>query len=314
MRRSILFLLVVFVLCQNLYAAHISVPFLKGSVEIIDSTEASAMLGKDDGYPKLFSLFDIQSRLKDTTATKWKGYLSLAEKDTQNWTTEEQEAIKKAFGEIEIALKNESLHFNLPDKIYLIKSNTKEEFGAEGYTRGSSIILNPSSQPINTHLVAHELFHVFSRFNEKTRDELYHVFGFKKCNPIALTKALDNKNITNPDCPVVSHYITVNGQDMTLLLYSNDKYEGGNVFLTYAKIGFVMLSGDDTHKSIMLKGSKPVIKELEDVPEAFNQIGKNSQYLLHPEELCAEHFAAVITNQPVNQPEFVDKFKDVLKQ
>lgn len=288
-----------------------SIPFLNSSVEIIDSTEAAAVIGIDDGYPAGFSLFDIQSRLGN--AATYKDYLPFAMHQTQNWSATEQEALKDAFSKIATFLTAQSINLNLPAKIYLIKSTTKEEFGAEGYTRANKIVLNTSVEGISTGLVAHELFHVFSRHNPNKRDQLYRIFGFKKCNPIALKEAIENRNITNPDCPLVSHYLTIDNEDMTLLLYSNRNYTGGSVFEKYVSVGLLVLEGRGDDMKPKKAGGKAVIKEIKDTPALFNLIGTNTGYVLHPEEICADHFSMMITGKKVEQPELIEKFKSTLQ-
>ncbi|MBN9483370.1 MAG: hypothetical protein BGO70_12890 [Bacteroidetes bacterium 43-93] len=311
--RFLLILLLLLFTANRLLAAHIDIPFMGSIIVVTDSTEAAGVIGKDDGYPEKFTRFDIQSRLGDNAT--WKDYLPFAQKQVENWSLAEVSNIRKAFEEISKYCVDNKITWKLPSRIYLLKSNTKEEFEAEGYTRDSCIILNPSVLGITTGLAAHELFHVFSRYNPKKRDDLYYIFGFKKCNPIALAHAMRNRNITNPDCPVVSHYITVNGKDMTLVLYSKKDYETGKVFEEYVKVGLLMLTGDEEHKAAQLTPDGfAVVKEISDEPTILKQIGTNTPYMLHPEEICAEHFSLMITNAAVNQPEKIAEFKKQLQQ
>ncbi len=287
-----------------------SFPFLNSTVKIVDSAEGASVLSKDVNYPAKFSLFDVQARL-GTNATS-RDYIPTAMHHTQNWDITEEDQLRTAFANIESYVTEQGVKLDLPSTIYLVKSDTKQEFGAEGYTMGNAIVLNPAVEPVTTGVAAHELFHVFSRFNEKKRDDLYSVFGFKRCNPIELNTAIANRNITNPDCPVVSHYLSVDGEDMTLLLYANNDYTGGSVFQEYIKIGALVLQGDDAHKKAKMVNGKAVIKELQDVPDIFKQVGTNTDYMLHPEEICAEHFAMMIIGKTPRQPELLEKFKDKL--
>ncbi len=137
-------------------------------IELPDSTAAAAIAGTADTYSNALNKFDLTVRLGAGKTSK--DYLSEAQKNVRNWPADEQAALKKAFGQIETFLKNNNIKLNLPASIRMIKTTADEEFGAEGYTRSNNIMLNTAAQPIDEHLVAHELFHVFSRFNTATRE------------------------------------------------------------------------------------------------------------------------------------------------
>jgi hypothetical protein len=226
--------------------------------------------------------------------------------------------LKKSFMEVEAFLRMNNIKLNLPATIQLIKTAGKEEFGAEGYTRDNRIILcTGPQQQITTHLVAHELFHVYSRFNEKKRNEIYTIFGFKKCNRINTTAALNNRMITNPDCPFIEHYITLNIEgkpaDMVLQLYSKKDYNESYTFGDYINLGLLQVEGNAEQKRPVIKDGKGLLYEVDQVPDLFRHIGSNTSYILHPEEISAEHFALWVINQKVPQPEFFEKLKAVLK-
>ena len=73
-------------------------------------------------------------------------------------------------------LKSLKLNLKFPKKIQLIKSTMKEEGNASGYTRNNCIIINkPTSK-----LLAHELFHIFSRFNPSIRKHIYQSLDFQE--------------------------------------------------------------------------------------------------------------------------------------
>ena len=82
----------------------------------------------------------------------------------------------------------------------------------------------------------------------------------------------------------------------------------------YASVGLLMLTGDDAHKSPLLKDGEPLIMELETVPDLFAQVGQNTQYLIHIEEIAAEHFSALITGKKLPQMSYVESIKKVLSK
>jgi hypothetical protein len=304
---------------SNIYAgSSVQFPFAGSTVELLDSAGAAAENIKSDAYSKSLTPFDLQIRLGIVNGATEKDYLARAASQVRNWPEEEQLQLKKSFTEIETFLKANNIKLNLPAKIQLIKTAGKEEFEAEGYTRNNRIMLcTGARQQITTHLVAHELFHVYSRFNEKKRDDIYKIFGFEKCNRINTAVAMKNKVITNPDCPFIEHYTTldIDGKsvDMVLQLYSKKEYNESYNLGDYMNLGLLQVEGKAEQKRPVMKNGTGVIYDLEQVPDLFKHIGSNTTYILHPEEISAEHFAMWVINQKVPQPEFFEKLKTVLK-
>lgn len=311
--RQVLTALLVLCTVANGYSATYSFKFLDSIVELTDSSDAAPILGRNDSYTHVFSKFDLRSRLGDTTSPTEEDYLLYAAAQLRNWPAKEKEKLKQLFAEIETFIKTQNLDFKLPQTIHLIKTTGKEEFGSQGYTRGNNIMLNGKADDFNTALVAHELFHVFSRYNEPKRNMLYGAFGFRRCEHIDLATPLKNRNITNPDCPVVSHYITVDNEALAIILYSKRDYTGGDVFKEYLQIGLLVLDDKENRKIAKMKDGEPVIRQFSEVPDIARQIGTNTNYALHPEEILAENFAALVTGKKVNEPVYLEKIRTILK-
>jgi hypothetical protein len=313
--KKIAFAALGFLLAGNVQAAT-GFDFGSCKIELPDSAEAAAIVGTPDTYTNALQKFDLTVRIGAGATAK--DYLAAAQKAVRTWPQEEQAALKKSFGEIEAFLKSSGIKLNLPASIRMIKTTAGEEFGAEGYTRANNIMLNTAAEPVGVHLVAHELFHVFSRYNTATRDALYANINFKKCNPIAYSAALGGRTITNPDCPVLEHYVTLDKEgakkDMVLVLYSKNDLADKTPLGDFIQIGLLEVRGDDAHKAPLVVNGSGVINDLDKTPDLFNKVGTNTQYLLHPEEICAEHFAALVSGAKVPQPGYLEKMKAVLKQ
>jgi len=285
-------------------------------IELPDSADAAAIVGTPDTYSNALSNFDLTVRVA-AGATR-EDYLAAAQRSVRSWPQEEQEALKKAFGQIETFLKNNGIKLNLPASIRMIKTTAKEEFGAEGYTRSNNIMLNTKAEPVGVHIVAHELFHVFSRFNTTVRDALYANISFQKCNPIAYSASLGSRTITNPDCPVLEHYVTLDidgmQKDVVIVLYSAAEVKPGASLGDFLQIGLLEVSGSDKDKKPVMVDGKAVVHDISTVPDLFKKVGMNTMYMLHPEEICAEHFAAMVSETKVQQPEYLEQMKAVLKK
>ena len=300
----------------NIAAGKISFAFAGSTVELLDSAEAAGFNGKSDVYTKALTPFDLAIRLNKPDAVE-ADYLQKAAAAVHNWTSSEAADLEQAFKAVEAYTARQKLKLGLPRVIQVIKTDGSEEFEAEGYTRGSRIILKIGPEPPSAHLVAHELFHVVSRANPALRDRVYAVFGFKACNPISLDDATRGQTITNPDCPVVEHYIELpfaNRQvPFALVLYSKKPYKAGGNLGEYAAIGLIALKGDGRDKEPVVTDGTFIIHELGEVPELFKKVGTNTQYLLHPEEISAEHFAMLVMEESVREPKYLEGVKQALR-
>lgn len=287
---------------------------MNATIQVADSADAARFISQKEAYLENFSQFDYNGRFRDNKPHTVEDYLAMAAKQMRSWNDDDLVLIKEHFKAIEVFAKTNGLVFSLPDTIVFIKSTCKEEFGAGGYTRMNGIVINANEQ-VSLGLTAHELFHVITRKNTALRDKLYKNIGFKKTNVINTDVALMGLNITNPDCPVISHYVTLDGQDMTIVLHSKKPYIGGSVFEDdYVSVSLLVLKDVDGEKEPYMKDGTPILYPLDRKPELFSIVGTNTPYIIHPEEICAEHFAALITGKEVNQPEYLEAMKDDMRK
>lgn len=319
-----LILLTLSILSYGCVQAKVSatIPFGKTKILLTDSAETARILSKSDNYTAGFSTFDKQGRLQMTTALTEDDYLQNVARESRTWTTAEQKALANCFEKIESWCKLNKVVLNLPKTIVVAKTTGKEELGSQGYTRGNTIVLASSTE---VNLVAHELFHVYSRFNPKVRDELYRIIHFEKCNPIAYHAAFQNLILTNPDCPIVEHYAEVPASffgkagdkvPATLVLYSSENYSGGDVFGKYLKVGLLELEKVGKEMKPKMDGGRTSFVELgeKNMMDVINYLGANTGYLLHPEEISAEHFSMMIGGQKVGNPSAIQNMKEVLQR
>ena len=287
-------------------------------IELLDSTSAAEATSRSDAYSKALTPFDLQIRTGKPSNVSEKDYLKLAASNAMTWSDDDQKKLQNSFEEIAVFLEKSNIRLHLPKSIQLIKTAGGEEFGAEGYTRENRIMLCvKNGQEITTHVIAHELFHVFSRFNATTRDEIYAIFGFQKCNSINTAAAMENRVITNPDCPFIEHFIPLQvkdkEKDYVLQLYSTKPFQE-HFSLQDANVALLEVEGSNTDKHPVMKDGKGVLVPLTDLPQLFEKISQNTPYVLHPEEISAEHFSMWIIGQQVPQPDYFDKMKVVLSE
>ena len=286
---------------------------LVDKVEFASIEKAKELLRQEDAYTKSWSQFDIDSRMHKKNSRK--EYLfDYITKQVRDWTLDEKN--KK----IDKQVEKQGFKIDFPDEIYFIKSTLAEGSGAGGYTRANYVVLKDDilsqSDEFLEHLITHELFHILTRNNPEFREEMYGIIGFSLMNNVEYPNDLKAYRITNPDAPQIDSYISlkVDGKpkDCMMILYSKKDYTEGS-FFNYLNIGFLSLKGDAI-KSVEYKNDKPVIFTIEQVSGFFEQVGKNTPYIIHQEEILAENFAFAILNKTgLPNPELINELKKKLQ-
>lgn len=293
---------------------------LADKIKFATIEKANVLLTQEDDFTKSWSQFDIDSRMHKKNSSK-EELFDFITKQTREWKIEEKNKIVGIFESIDKQIEKQGIKINFPDEIYLVKTTANEEGGAEGYTRASYIILKEDFlSPPNAGLketIVHELFHILSRNNPEFRKEMYQIIGFNLMNDVSYPENLKAFRITNPDAPQVDSYINlkVGGQskDCTMVLYSNKEYSGGD-FFNYLNVGFLSLTGDSV-KTIEYQNGKAVIYSFQQVTGFFEQVGKNTQYIIHPEEILADNFAFAILNKSgLPDQDIVNEIKKKLQE
>lgn len=296
------------------------VSFLDSKIIFSTKGQSETLLGTADVYTRGFSQFDIQSKSGDLSATDANTYLAKAAKQALDWTSTEIDNLTESIKIAEKSIQALGLKLSLPSDIQIVKTTGEEESGA-AYTRSSFIVLNPSyvaggGTPL-TKLFLHELFHIYSRANPEKRDAIYATIGFKKMNTLTYPQVLAKRKISNPDAPFLEHYITLNfdseTKDALIILYAKDDYSTGS-FFEYLRKELLILEGKSPHKTAKLEKGKPLLYPFSSAKNLYRQIGTNTSYNIHPEEISAEHFTMLVMNKTVQDAHLLDAMKAILVQ
>lgn len=290
------------------------IKFLKSVITLVDSKESKRLVSKPDTYSKMLTSFDIQSKVKRLGELSYKDYLANAKLHIYNWKPYEKQYLKSIIDQVEKQIKKKKYQFDLPNEVLVIKSAMHEEGGANGFTRENYIVLNLNS--LSLHLFEHELFHIISRYNSDKISEAYSVLGFKPCNEVEIPSSIIDFKITNPDAPFNNFYIELEHKnkpiEALMFLYSKRPYSGGK-FFSYVNKGLMLLEGDDNSKQAILDGGRPIILDYYEVNGLYENIGKNTGYNIHQEEVTADHFSMAL-NDIKNLPDqhLVDNLNEIL--
>jgi hypothetical protein len=278
-----------------------------------------------DSFVERMSPFDRAARMKTDREVSENEYLAFAATAVLEWDDGERQQVQSALRQIEAALTR-----LVPDAgkaITIIKTTGDEEADA-AYTRGDAIILPRSMLSLPeqrlSRLLAHEFFHILSRRQPKLRVLLHEAIGFQHCGEVELPLALRARRITNPDAPVSDYCIQVGvaGTPMWAIpiLYARapkyDPARGGN-FLGYVSFALMMVerSGAGGNARPLLQADAPKLVGLAEVSNFFEQVGRNTQYIIHPEEILADNFALLVLGEwSVPSPDVLRKISDALAE
>ncbi len=281
---------------------------------------AKQLLSQNDAYTATASAFDRKVRMGVTKDPGVAKYLEFVAAQVKPWTPQDRASIQTAIAKLELPLKNLSIKLESP--VNLIHTTGREESGA-AYTRGNEIIFpkgelnaNPSSQ---TRLMAHELFHVISRQHPILRDQLYELIGFDKANPIELPERLAPLRITNPDAPVIEHVMRITlsperSVHVAPMLVAKSDYKANGPANLFAYLSFKLMQVKQTPEGWIAdqKDGAPIFHSANNA-DFRRQIGKNTNYIIHPEEILADNFALIMTNGKVVDSWLTEKMKTVIK-
>ena len=169
--------------------------------------------------------------------------------------------------------------------------------------------------------MCHEIFHCLTRNNPQFRKDMYSIINFTvQDKDFEVGSEVAEISFSNPD---VSHHdsyttLTVNGEekDCFLLLTTTQPFEeDGGSFVSFVPYAMpVLVPVDDTNTYYSLG------KEI-DPNEFWEVVGKNTGYIIDPEECMADNFSYAIIygkngieGQPYETPEIIDEIINYLNK
>jgi hypothetical protein len=291
-------------------------------VRFASPDEGKAILTADDDFTASLSRFDIQCRLQTDADVKLSDWKQFVAQHVRPWEASEIETITQSVQRLEKKLAN--FRIPLPTVIRLVRTTGDEESNA-AYTRAAAIILPAKILGYTTmqldRLLAHELFHLLSRHDGAIRNQLYRIIGFELCQPIELPPSLAPRRITNPDAPLIDCTISVtaaNGKTHVVapVLYANAKtYDVKRKATLFQSLLFRLLIVE--HRGgrwqAVLTNGEAVVLDPKKEPAFLDQIGKNTNYIIHPDEILADNFVRlVMDDKDVPTPRIIDEMRRVL--
>lgn len=272
--------------------------------------EGQRILAQRDDFVASLSAFDRQARLKTDQPVGEAQFLAFVGRNVEAWTPAEQALVEGVIREVQPALDALGLDGL---QIDVVKTTGLEE-GNAPYSRGSAIMIPVSKLPRGAgflrQVIPHEVFHVLSRRDPQLRKALYATIGFTPCGPVQLPLALRDRRITNPDAPVIDSCIALTAAGKLVraapVLYSSaDRYDvakGGEMF-AYLVFRFLVVEGE----------APGALLDPKEVKGFLEQVGNNTQYLIHPEEILADNFMhLVLGKKDLPTPAVAERLRETL--
>jgi hypothetical protein len=239
------------------------------------------------------------------------------------WTDEDRRLLQPQLAQLAPILP--SLRWQRSKPILLIKAAADFEDGLP-HTRANAIVLPQGSERVAsgmlTAILAHELFHVLSRDDARLKERLYAAIGFKACASIEIPQPISGLRVSNPDAPRHRHAIAVRyrGQPVEVMpfpSFASDGIDPRQGFKTQVRVAwlFVDREGDACKARAPAAGEAP---EPPDMDGLFEQVGRNTRYLWHPEEILADNFTLLLIGMlrgsplAVPSPEVLEKLRKIL--
>ena len=193
-------------------------------------------------------------------------------------------------------------------------------------TRGTAIMLpKPRIQKMKPdaldRLLLHELFHVLSRNAPELRRDLYRIIGFHVCDPMALPPAMADLKLTNPDAPLIDCRIELTDDGEACwaapILYSSsatyDAVKKPPLF-QYLTFRLMKLEEHDGRWRPLVKDGDPALIDPAQSKSFADQIGQNTKYIIHPDEVLADNFVfLVMQTEKLPSPEIIERMGERLR-
>lgn len=291
------------------------------TVSFAPAERGREFLGTTDAWVRSFGPMDRQVRLQSEELVSEASFLEFAASQVGEWEDAEMAKVTSSLLEISKMLGERGLDLPLPPEIILIKTSGREEGNAGGYTRRNAIIVPVTQigrqEPVFRTFLLHELFHVMTRHDPEIRIPLYRIIGFEPCNDIEYPESLLPRKITNPDAFHFDSFVElfVDGSPVSVIpltLSKADTYGGGGIF-DIVRVEFLRVSRLSGIMKPHTRGRQPLLYSMSEVEGYYEKIGRNTNYVIHPEEIMADNFAlAVMGKKEVPNPEILDRLLEVL--
>lgn len=286
--------------------------------------EGRAILGARDDYVRATLPLERAAKLKTHEPVDESRFLRFMESMAVDWDGAERESLAPIMAGLDRFLAG--YKGKRPDRILLVQANPLLENGLP-HTRANAVVFPQGfltrSKRSAVYYMAHETFHVLTRTDETLREKLYGAIGFRRCDQVDIPEAIEKLRVTNPDAVESRHTIRVShqGRPVDVLPYirlSSEDIDTREGFVPHLRVAWLLVERDGGVCRARRGGQDAEGVPPEQLEGLFEQIGRNTRYLLHPEEVLADNFAylfiSTLLDKPVTlpSPEILERVRAAL--
>ena len=291
---------------------------------VADKTEGAELMLSNDAYYDNLTQNDLDFKMQKKGATLDE-YKEFSKKQVIDYTDEEKKIIDKEMRKITKVIEERGYKLPDLDQIVFINTTMKEECDAAAYTHGTQIYFNGEymTELSKTEdgmkyldvIFAHELFHCITRCNSDFRSEMYKIIHFTiQDEEYEIPPSVEEYFISNPDVEHHNSFATfkIKGKDIdcfTAFVTKRHFEKKGDNFFDISTTALVPVDGTDIYYTP---------EDAENFDEVF---GKNTDYVIDPEECLAENFGLLFAfgmegpdGKGYPDPEILTSMEDVLKK
>jgi hypothetical protein len=290
------------------------------------AAEGRAILSTRDEYVRATSALERSARLRTGDKVDEGRFVQFMQGTVLDWTEEERRHLQPLIAHLDRFLSG--LKWKRPEKILLVRVDAALENGAP-HTRANGIML-PKNEFTGTadsltYVVSHETFHVLTREDGALKERLYGAIGFRRCERIEIPESVSRIRITNPDAVENRHTIAVRYRDqgvevMPFVRFKSDDIDTRSGFLANTRTAWLLVDRERADCRVRAGSAAETEVAPRELQGLFEQIGRNTQYLAHPEEILADNFfqlfVSTLRSPPgeVRSPEILERMRAILFQ
>ena len=286
--------------------------------------EGRAILGARDDYVQATSALERSAMLSTGDNVDEGRFIQFMQGMVLDWTEDERRQLRPLIARLDRFLSG--LKWKRPERILLVGVDDALENGAP-HTRANGIML-PKSELTGdrlTYVLSHETFHVLTREDSALKERLYGAIGFRRCERMEIPESVSRMRITNPDAVENRHTIAVRYRDraveaMPFLRFKSDNIDTRSGYLVNARIAWLLVDRERADCRVRTGSAAGAEVALEELQGLFEQIGRNTPYLTHPEEILADNFFQLFVSTfrspaaEVQSPEILERMRAILFQ
>jgi hypothetical protein len=281
--------------------------------------QARAVLGAEDEYVKATAALERSAVMRSPRTLDPRRFAAEMAGTALAWDADETSALAAVLPRLDGFIA--AMRWKAPRTILLVKASNRLMDGFP-HTRGNAIVLQEGilrealkDTAMLEYLLAHEAFHVLSRADPDLREELYRAIGFQRCEAVEMPEALSRLRLTNPDAPQSRHTIAVRrqGEPLELLpfVYLPPKSDA-NDGIARMQTAWLAVERREGRCAVPEDGEAVSLQNLDGF---YEQVGRNTSYVMHPEEILADNFAVLFRAPPkVPSPDVLERVRSMLQR